>query len=213
MERSFAFSVSPFHCQACKSIVKCDELVAIDTWSTPHVRRSQSSDTSRNRACAAITKETVDTKMLQAAVDLRRLLGVGVAGREGCQSGCAFGAEIDGLHKVLFKIACTWRDLASALEEEQVEEDSSANITCKLDAAIRGFNELTGYVVGTLDTQVCHAHAVIALLTHQPLLLDRLPKLMQVRACVLWLGVTSNTPEINAGVPGNIDIESPRSSL
>jgi hypothetical protein len=34
-----------------------------------------------------------------------------------------------------------------------------------------------------------------------------------VRACVLWLGVTSNTPEINAGVPGNIDIESPRSSL
>ena len=118
--------------------------------------------------------------MLQAAVNLRRLLGVGGVGREGCEN--AFAAEIDGLHKVLFKVACTWRDLASALEEEDL---SSANISFKLDAAIHGFNELTGYFVGIhdcLDTQVCYVHAVIALLSRQPLGLDRLPKLMQVRA-------------------------------
>jgi hypothetical protein len=191
---SFRSSIlSPFQFQECKSIVRRDELVAIDTVSctcdTPHVRRTQSSDTSRTRACAAITGEREDTKMLQAAVDLRRLLGLGVAGHEGCEN--VLGTEIDGLQKVLCKVACTWRDLASALEEEDF---STANISFKLDAAIHGFNELTGYVVGThgcMDTQVCYVHAVIALLSRQPLGLDRLARLMQVRACVCGWAVAS----------------------
>ena len=191
---SFRSSIlSPFQFQECKSIVRRDELVAIDTVSctcdTPHVRRTQSSDTSRTRACAAIPGEREDTKMLQAAVDLRRLLGLGVAGHEGCEN--VLGTEIDGLQKVLCKVACTWRDLASALEEEDF---STANISFKLDAAIHGFNELTGYVVGThgcMDTQVCYVHAVIALLSRQPLGLDRLARLMQVRACVCGWAVAS----------------------
>jgi hypothetical protein len=81
--------------------------------------------------------------------------------------------------------------LASALEEEDF---STANISFKLDAAIHGFNELTGYVVGThgcMDTQVCYVHAVIALLSRQPLGLDRLARLMQVRACVCGWAVAS----------------------
>lgn len=117
----------------------------------------QRSDSSHNRACAAVTEqqEREDTKMLQAAVDLMRLLGVG-----GHKKG--LGAEIDGMHKVVFKVACTWRDLFSALEEE---DSSQANISLQMNAAIHGFNELTGYVFSIhdcFDTQICYAHAVIA---------------------------------------------------